>query len=119
VDYKSSPVHVKNVKAGKVFQLALYALAAEAIVLPGERCEDALYLPVGHDKNPAVALSRTNPKARWDDRIELARRAVADAVAGIRAGRFHPTLASTPCARCSDQKVCRFERARIQRKLKL
>jgi ATP-dependent helicase/DNAse subunit B len=119
VDYKSSPVHVKNVKAGKVFQLALYALAAEAIVLPGEQCEDALYLPVGHDKNPAVALSRTNPKARWDDRIELARRAVADAVAGIRAGRFHPTLASRPCARCSDQKVCRFERARIQRKLKL
>ncbi len=118
VDYKSSPVALKKIKEGRVFQLALYALAAEAILFPGEECEDALYLPVGHDRNPAVALRRNDPKAPWEDRIALAKRAVTEAVRGIREGRFHPAHATTPCARCPDQKVCRFERARIKRKLR-
>jgi len=116
IDYKSSPIAAKPLESGKIFQLALYALAAEAVLLPGEQCADALYVPVGHDKNPRLALSRTNPKAAWDERIARAKQSVAEAVAGIRAGRFHPTLDKTPCNGCASQKVCRFERARMRRK---
>ncbi len=115
VDYKSSPVQPKKINEGKTFQLALYALAAESMLFPGERCADAFYLPVGHDKNPAIALSRSG-KIPYEERIDAARTAVAAAVAGIRAGKFHPTQDDKPCAGCMSQKVCRFERERLRRK---
>lgn len=116
IDYKSSPIKPKKLKEGKIFQLALYALAAEKLLYPGEHCEDAYYLAVGHDKNPVIALGRSDKKASYEERIGIARTAVAAAVAGIRAGKFHPVQADAPCSGCLDQKVCRFERSRLRRK---
>ncbi len=116
IDYKSSAVEPASIKKGKIFQLALYALACEATILPGTPCAEAWYVGIGNDNAATAALSRTKKNAAWDERIALARAAVAAAVSGIRAGRFHPARESTPCRGCPDQKVCRFERARIHRK---
>jgi hypothetical protein len=85
-------------------------------VQPGAQCDSAVYLAVGKDKGETAALARGGRTPVWDDRVARAREAVAAAVAGIRAGRFHPTLHDEACKGCAAERVCRFERARMQRK---
>ncbi len=116
VDYKSSKVEAKSVSRGRVFQLALYALACEAAIIPGCTVAEAIYLGVGKDKGTTSAFRKIGKKPNWDERIAVARTAVEDAVKGIRAGNFHPTREGERCRGCPDEKVCRFERVRIQRK---
>ncbi len=116
VDYKSSEVSAGDITSGRTFQLALYALAAESVVRPRARCDSAVYLAVGRHKGYRYALSRGEDSSDWDRRVEIARDAVSKALAGIRAGVFHPTTDENPCKGCPDEKVCRFQRARMQRK---
>jgi len=116
VDYKSSKVANKSIMGGKIFQLALYALACEAVIMPGQFATDAIYLGVGKDKGATSALRRGGDKPNWDERLAIARAAVVRAVNGIRSGNFHPTREGERCRGCPDEKVCRFERARLQRK---
>ena len=116
IDYKSSDsVQQKDIKEGRSFQLSVYALAVEEHLLPGQKCQTALYLPVGKTKR-CIAIGRGGKKDTWEERTEIAREAVAKCVSGIRAGRFHPTRGDRPCAYCPSESVCRYERERMRRK---
>lgn len=118
VDYKSSTTSGKDIEDGKVFQLALYALAAEERLFPESTCEEAIYLAVGKKSSGrTVALSRSKAKYDWERRAQIARDAIARAVRGIRAGHFAPAHDKTPCQRCPIENTCRYERARMLRKV--
>lgn len=116
IDYKSSKTANKAVEDGKSFQLAVYALAADERLFEDTPCNEAVYLAIGKSNAHTVALSRDNDRYAWDERVAIAREAVAAAVAGIRAGRFPPTSEPTPCRGCAAETVCRYQRARMLRK---
>lgn len=120
IDYKSgSLAQPKDVKEGKIIQLALYCLAIEQHEDLGYApCEAAYYVQFGRDKR-REALYRQPKKGEpgWDDIRQTALNTVEEAVAGMRAGRFHPTLEDEPCRYCPKAGVCRYERSRMQRKV--
>ncbi len=116
VDYKRSKTTNKDIEDGNVFQLAVYALAAEEHLFPETTCREAVYLAVGQPHGHTTALSRDRDRYAWDERVGIAREAVAAAVAGIREGRFPPTSEASPCKGCAAEGVCRYQRARMLRK---
>ena len=116
VDYKSSvSVEPADIKAGRSVQLAIYALALEEFLMREVPCAEAFFVQVGCAKR-REALGR-GKKDEWPEREEIARRAVADAVTGIREGRFTPTPSNKKaCAYCAAKRACRHDPTRIERK---
>lgn len=113
VDYKTTlSADPKGIKEGRYFQLAVYSLALEGVLLAEKECSEAWYVRVGSEKR----LEALNKAKEWEDRREAAVGAVGAAVAGIRAARFHPTTRKEPCSWCPNSKVCRYERGRVERK---
>jgi RecB family exonuclease len=114
VDYKtSSTPEARAIREGQAIQLSIYALALEEFLAPGVDCAEAHYVPVGK-KRWAEGLAKA--KGAWEERAALARRRVAESVAGIRAGWFAPAPSQDQCARCMARRPCRYEAGRIERK---
>jgi len=120
VDYKTSKVDAKEITGGAQFQLALYAIAAETALFPDTPCSEAIYLTVGRTKSERkrIALSRDDKRNDWEERVAIARETISKCVAGIRAGQFHPNAHTAPCKGCPAERVCRFDRRRLERKAK-
>ena len=96
--------------------MAVYTLALQEFVLPGTECQAALFLRPGYEKT-FEALKRNPKKDGWPERESVARQAIADAITGIRAGRFPPVRGSEKaCSFCPGKQLCRYEVGRIERK---
>jgi hypothetical protein len=121
IDYKSGGVGPpKDIHEGRSLQLTVYAWTLEQLLMPGARCEEAGFLPVGRRVGKGLyreALGHAaRDKARWAMREETARNAIAGAVAGIRAGQFAPLRTGDTCMGCGTARACRFDAARVARK---
>jgi len=115
IDYKTT-VHErqKDIKAGKAAQLLLYALAMEQLATP---CEEAHYAAVGRSRKKWVEALGRGKRDGWETRVAAVKQSVADAVTGIRAGRFPPVPYDEACKYCPMKGACRYEPGRIERKL--
>lgn len=115
IDYKSGTLpRQKDIQAGRSIQMGIYAQAAERLLLEGRRCAAAWFAQPGK-KTRVEALGRAKKGDEAETRRAAVLAAVANAVKGIREGRFPPT-ASGGCAYCDPGRACRFEAARIERK---
>ena len=116
IDYKSAvPPAPKDILEGRSIQLGIYALAAESEILPGRPCSEALFLQPG-TKRKTEALGRDSRKGSPEERRRILEDAVARAVTGIRQGCFPPLGEADACRACGQEKACRYEKARIERK---
>jgi ATP-dependent helicase/DNAse subunit B len=115
LDYKSGGLPTaREIKKGLHVQLAIYALAVEQHLLPGVRCEEALYVGLKQGKRQnALKVGRGETR---EDLLARVRDAVALAVRGIRAGRFAPAPQKEPCHGCGMARACRYQKARMLRK---
>lgn len=115
IDYKSGALPAQqNIKAGQSIQMGVYALAAEQLLLEGRRCAAAWFAQPGRTRR-VEALAREKKREDAEARQAAVLDAIANAVQGIRAGRFPPTAAGG-CAWCDAGRACRHEAARIARK---
>ena len=135
IDYKSS-VHmkVKEIQAGLVLQLTVYAQALEELLQKWglsqarhERsglspfmqpdCAEAVYLEVG-TKNfrEALGKNKKNGAEECEERRKAAAEVVAESIGGMRAGLFAPAKREEICRFCPAERVCRFDRSRLERK---
>jgi ATP-dependent helicase/DNAse subunit B len=115
IDYKSS-VYAKatDIDEGVSIQLPLYALALEEHLMPGACCADALFIQVG-GKTRLSGLEVK--KVPWEERKERLREQIAEHVARIRRAEFPPRPYHVICRECRDHRACRYESARIERKM--
>jgi ATP-dependent helicase/DNAse subunit B len=122
VDYKSGAIPAaKDVHAGRSLQCTVYAWAVEALLLPGRRCLEGLFVPVGRRAGTrpwfdALGGAATRDKDKWAQREETARAAIAQAVTGMREGVFCPPVENEACRGCGTARACRHETARLARK---
>ena len=116
VDYKSSALPAKkDITEGTDLQLTVYAWALENHLLPGMGCRDAFYYSVYKtEKREALLRGKERDFAQREDN---ARRRIAEAVRGIRSGKFPPLPdASTDHRRNAPHTAARYEEWRIGRK---
>lgn len=115
IDYKSS-VYAKaaDIDEGVSIQLPLYALALEEHLMPGACCADALFVQVGGKTRLSGLVVKKVP---WEERKERLREQIAEHVARIRRAEFPPRPYHDICRECRDHRACRFESARIERKM--
>ncbi|MCX5758679.1 MAG: PD-(D/E)XK nuclease family protein, partial [Candidatus Hydrogenedentes bacterium] len=116
IAYKSS-VPAPDFKTGRSMQLAVYAMALEEFLMPGTRCREARFVPVGRDKS-IEALGRIKKVDEWPERRAAVLDTIARCVAGIREGRFPPTPADRKkvCQYGANRRACRYETSRVERK---
>lgn len=117
IDYKSGGVPgTGDITSGQSIQLSVYAEAAEQLLMPGTPCTEARYLAVGKtDRREALGVDQT--KYNWPKRVENMYAAIDEAVAGIRSGSFPPQRGGKQCYGCGHARACRFEEARVARKM--
>jgi ATP-dependent helicase/nuclease subunit B len=116
IDYKSSGTPSSgDITSGRSIQLTVYAMALEALLLPGAVCDEAWFVVPGR----TAAQKGLNREGRrdWPNREENVLRAIADAVAGIREGAFPPAPGKSACAWCPIKDVCRHDKTRVERKI--
>lgn len=122
VDYKSGGVPAAaDVHAGRSLQCTVYAWALEQLLLPERRCLAGLFIPVGRRAGSrpwfdALGGDATRDKEQWARREDTARERIAEAVAGMRAGRFSPPVDNAACHGCKGARACRHETGRLARK---
>ena len=113
VDYKTTAtLDKKLLQNGIHLQLPIYAMAVEQILLPGNSCESALLLPVGRveEKNAFKLVKKADVLATTKEAIERYLDAIGQ-------GHFAPTPYGNSCYGCGGHRPCRFEKARIERKI--
>jgi ATP-dependent helicase/DNAse subunit B len=110
VDYKTGRTPgPKDVVRGFNFQLNVYALAAETLILPGSTCTSAIYISLGREPyRDVLALNGAdgNPLAAQLPSV------VGGHVSALRAGRFHPSPFER-CYSCRRHGACRYEKPRM------
>lgn len=116
IDYKSTDnIAQKDIKDGRSIQLTLYALAIEELLFAEATCAEAYFIPVGRQKW-TEGLQRE--KGEWKNRLAVLKETVKRSLEGIRAGQFPPVPSSDQvCRHCSAGRACRYEQARIERKV--
>jgi RecB family exonuclease len=117
IDYKSGGLpKPKQIKDGVFLQLALYAMALDGLLLPDAGSVEAICILVGaKDRIDGLKQDKNAPETP----VELARNKIGGYVYGIRAGRFPPVPYEKTCGVCASSRVCRYEPARIERKLEV
>ncbi len=117
IDYKSGEVpQPKELTAGFALQVMVYAWACE-VLWPDTPCAAGYYVPVTRPaKVPRDALGKRLRTPEWNERNEAARKCIADAVQGVRAGWFPPQRRGKTCYGCGTAHACRHETGRIRRK---
>jgi hypothetical protein len=132
-DYKTGarPPVVRGVIEGRSFQLPFYLLAARAIA-PDARPLGAAFFALGDATHreprrwfapgdaPGVRIlgqRLLRDRAAFEAAIARAPDAIAAAIDGMRAGRFHPGSGSPQqkgCRHCDYSRVCRVDHARME-----
>lgn len=117
IDYKTGQAPgVTAIMQGRSLQLPLYALALEHHLLEGEVCFEVRFIPLGRTPGK-YAVSRAGKRYPLAEAIETAKTQTAEVLAGIQAGRFTPTPQDNACTYCPVRRACRYEKARVERKI--
>jgi len=117
IDYKSGGIpSAGNITSGRSLQLTVYAWALERFLLPGTICAEAVFIPVGR-ADYREALGKNSPRSGWKQREANAMTAIIQAIRGIRSASFPPVPKEEACRYCVYKRACRYQQARIERKM--
>lgn len=109
IDYKSSstPRSLQETLSGRDVQLAIYLLATEQLLAPGQQVERAAFFHLGSGKRSTPLTARDRETA-----VNAMIARVAEVVAGVRAGQF-PVRPRDNCPRgCAFKDICRLNLAK-------
>jgi ATP-dependent helicase/nuclease subunit B len=106
-------------REGSHLQLALYLTAAEELLFPGQRCEEAGFVSLSR---ATVSFPiRREPAHRAvsaDEAKQLVKQYLSAYVNDMRQGLFPPVpMNDRACAKCPFAPCCRREHTRVERKL--
>lgn len=118
VDYKTGSLPTQHeIESGQNVQLHIYKWAVEKMLLPDKKCTQAEYLSL-KTLSSVEALTGNRPKLSPEEREEMAKSGIMNAVSGIRDGIFAPMRSGDKCYGCGSARACRYDETRIKRKMK-
>ncbi len=109
IDYKSSstPRSLQETLSGRDVQLAMYLLATEQVLAPGQQVKQAAFFHLGSGKRSTPLTARDRETA-----LSAMTARVAEVVAGVRAGQF-AVRPRDDCPRgCAFKDICRLNKAK-------
>ena len=116
IDYKTNtnPISLSSILAGKSFQLPIYILAAQEILLNNmEPIEAFFYYPKNRSKIKGSSLSRfsitkkeTKLNPKWNETIKASIKYIKEYAQNIRGGKFPLDPDDCP-AYCNYKNICR------------